>query len=244
MTTRPALVPSIPALTLGLLSALLGGCATQPRQMPLPDALRSTPPRLVAERGAWQGSLADESFMLGASRVSEVRRSARGQQQFSLGGFAHSTQTESYAYRVDASSSWAGRCDYQDKASSLSLGRSLKLADRQGHLSCVCESGAEQARLELDDEWRPVRGELHMAGQVHSLRQIAERHVVDGQLEAPGLQSPALGYWVGEGAGAIAAVEVLRPGRVWVDARLPAAKDAALSCLLSGLLLWGPQDSH
>lgn len=225
---------------LALLPSLLAACAMAPRQMPLPDSLSTTPALPVSERGSARGLWADESFRIGSWSVHAVKREASEESGFSLGVLGREHQHEGFSFQFEAVASWQGRCDYEYKGSSLKLG-GLQLQDQHGHLSCQCSSGAQEASLDLDDEWRPTRGELRVDQRHYGLRQVADVQRVQGHQEAPGLRSPSDGYQVLDGSGrAIAAVEVLHPGRLWLGAGLKEDGHAAMACLMSGLLLYSP----
>lgn len=223
---------------LALAGLLLGGCALPPgSRMAAPGDIAPTAEVLdVSNRSRATGLLIDESFDLGAYQVREVRRSSTSNRSYSVGAVSGASSRESFSLRFIGQQEWQGRCAFRAKDQFVQLS-AVTLENRRAQLACSCQSGREQAELLLDDEWRPLRGEMHVAGASYAMQQYRFGH------SEGGLRSPAVGYRVelpGSGAG-VAAVEVLHPGRVWQQRNLPEAQREPMACLLATLMVYGPQ---
>ena len=229
------LVQGLVALGGGL---LLAGCALPPTsRMAAPADIAPTAEVLdTSGRPRARGLFIDESFDLGPYAVREVRRSAGSGQGFSVGGLSSVSHEESFRFQFTGHRPWQGRCELRARDKALQVG-AVALEDSHAQLACQCETEGEQASLRLEDEGRALHGELRAGAAVYAMQQY-RFGLGDG-----GVRSPAVGYRVetlDTGAG-VAAVEVLHPGRVWQQHSLPAGQREPMACLLTGLMIYGPQ---
>jgi len=222
----------------------LTGCVTAPTRMAAPGDLASTAEVLeVSARAKGTGLFAAEDFQLGPYQVSHVKRGWSSSESMALGLFSSKTHKQGFHYRFKGQRDWDGSCEYRAKEQDLKIG--VLLESRKATLSCSCQHGDQDARLELKDEWKPLEGRMHVGNAEYRMSQIAERRSQNGMVVEQSLQSPALGYRVDSlRGGSLAAVEVLHPGRIWQHRQLPAEQREPMACLLAGLMLYGPQDGR
>lgn len=231
---------SLPARGLFVVMAglVLAGCALPPSsRMAAPADIAPTADVLdTSGRSRARGSLIDESFDLGSYAVRDVKRSASSGQSYSVGALSSASLRESFRFRFDGRQVWQGRCELRATDRALQVGV-VALEDTRAQLECSCGSDREQATLTLEDEGRSLRGEMRVGGAAYAMQQY-RFGLGDG-----GVRSPAVGYRVetpDAGAG-VAAVEVLHPGRVWQQRSLPEAQREPMACLLTSLMIYGPQ---
>lgn len=226
------------ALAGALGSLLLGGCALPPgSRMAAPADIAPTAEVLdVGHRSVARGLLIDESFDVGLYRVHEVRRGSTSNRSGSIGALSATSTRESFGFSFTGRQDWQGRCEYRSRGHYLQV-NAVTLEDRKDELDCSCQSGGEQVRLHLQDQGRPLRGEMQLGQARYAMLQYAFGNS-DG-----GVRSPAVGYRVEplQGGAGVAAVEVLHPGRIWQQRDLPAAQREPMACLLSALMIYGPQ---
>lgn len=221
---------------------LLSACALPTARMTPPADIAPTADVLeVANRSSFTGLFVDESFDVGPYRVSEVKRGWDSSSSTTLGNITVQNNSAAFSFAFQGTAShWQGRCDYRAQQRRVQIGNVGNLEDEQGNLHCSCRSANKEDRevsFDLDDEWRPLRGALLIDGSRYELQQYSfGRH-------RGGLKSPAAGYRVereGSGAG-VAAVEVLHPGRIWLQRSLPAEQREPMACLMSALMIYGSQ---
>jgi len=222
----------------------LAGCVTAPTRMAAPGDLGQTAEVLdVGTRAKGTGLFAAEDFQVGPYQVSHVKRGWGSSEGLSLGIFSNKTHKQGFQYRFKGQRDWDASCEYRSKEHGLKIG--VLLENNKATLSCSCQHGDQDARLELKDEWKPLEGRMHVGGAEYRMSQIAERRTQNGMVVEQSLQSPALGYRVDSlRGGGLAAVEVLHPGRIWQHRQLPAEQREPMACLLAGLMLYGPQDGR
>ncbi|OYU26749.1 MAG: hypothetical protein CFE41_14835 [Burkholderiales bacterium PBB2] len=229
-----------------LLATLLGvsACVTTPTRMAAPGDLGQTAEVLdVGARAQGTGLFAAEDFQVGPYQVSHVKRGWTSSEGSSLGLFSSKTQKQGFSYRFKGQRDWDGSCEYRSKEQGLKIG--VQLENNKATLDCSCRHGEQTVRLELKDEWKPLEGRLYVGGAEYRMSQVAERRTQNGMPVEQSLKSPALGYRVDSLRGsAIAAVEVLHPGRIWQQRQLPAEQREPMACALAGLMLYGPQDGR
>lgn len=217
---------------------LLSACAITTARMPAPAELANGAEVLeVSHRSRASGSLVDESFEIGPYQVHHVKRGLRSSQGFGISAFSTESSKQHFRFEFKGRQDWQGRCELKARDTALQIGQVGQLEDSRASLQCSCaSSGGNEVQLKLEDSWRPLRGSMTLGGVSYRMQQVAFG-TGDG-----GLRSPAMGYRV-EGADglAIAAAEVLYPGRIWQQRELPTDQREPQACLLSGLMLYGSQ---
>lgn len=215
-----------------LAGALLGtaGCASM-RMVPPQDVAQASDVFEATGRSSMSGSLVDESFTLGPYRVAGVERDWESAQGTTLGAYSRDDVQSGFGYRFEeGAETLAGRCGTLTTSSSYTLGKNA-LSSQEYHLVCTCGAGDGAPTLELRGKGAKATGRVSLARGTLDLTSV---HEVDG---AWPLMEPA-GYRVGkQGEATLAAVEVLRPGRVWLSRALDGAERRQLGCLLAGLML-------
>ncbi|MBB4845365.1 hypothetical protein HNP55_003915 [Paucibacter oligotrophus] len=236
---RPSATPrrSGPSrLAVLLPSLMLAACALPPSsRMAAPADI--APQALVldvAHRSRATGLLIDESFELGPYRIGKVKRGLSSNSSWGIDKVSSAQGSEHFSYGFQGQQEWQGHCELRSKGLYLQL-KQGRLEDEKSQLQCSCQSAAEQVQLKLDDEWRPLQGEMVLGQTRYAMRQYLWGNS-DG-----GLRSPAVGYRVEQMGGqkGVAAVEVLYPGRVWQLHSLPKEQGEPMACLLSGLMIYG-----
>jgi hypothetical protein len=223
-----------PLLTVLLLSA----CAIPSARMPAPAELANGAEVLeVGHRSRASGALVDESFEVGPYQVHHVKRGLSSAQGFGIGALSTESSKQHFRFEFKGRQDWRGRCELKARDTALQIGKVGQLEDSRASLQCSCASSdGNEMQLKLEDSWRPLRGSMTLGSVSYRMQQVAF-----GQGDG-GPRSPAMGYRV-EGADgrAVAAVEVLYPGRIWQQRDLPADQREPQACLLSGLMLYGAQ---
>lgn len=253
--SMPRLQTVRPPLLLLLAPVLLSACVSNPPRMNPPEPFQAQSELLESKgRTRLSGLWADESFQLGPYRVEKVKRGWTSKDELGLGRLTQVKTKEGFKYEFKGRHAWNGRCDYQSTERGLKIGSNFTLEDHKAQLGCSCGQADAQlgtegldARLNLDDEWKPMRGWLDLGqGQpAYALHQSYERRTQGGMPVEQGLKSPALGYWVdGSDGRPFAAVEVLHPGRAWLPRSLAEPQKEAMACLMAGLMLYGSQGAN
>ena len=225
------------AAGLAVTAAFLGGCSTT-MQMVVPGDVAGVSQVIAAtDRSIWSGALADETFGLGPYRVSRVDRdwdsgSASG---FSIADFGFSSgKTEGgYVYLFETPEGrMQGQCLTKVKDAELSLG-SVSFESRVAGLSCICSRGkTEVARVSVQaDITEGYNGILTTGDRQYKVVSINARE--------GGWSSGPTGYRI-DSDRPIGAVEVLKPGRIWLARNFGEPQRGRLACNLAGLMLYLP----
>jgi len=216
-----------------LLAAALGmgGCAA-PRMVAPADVASGSRVLEVKDRSSASGSFVDESFQLGKYKIADVDRDATSKKSSGGAGMSSDSAKTSYQYKLkDGDDTWIGSCFSiaRDKgAGSISISMSRTLG-----CECVAKERDERASAQLGGQADTDKGVLKLAGEKYELSTVEE---TDKSSFAAG---PA-GYRADKDGEPIAAVEVIRPGRVWINKDVKDADAAPLSCVLAGLMLYQP----
>lgn len=219
---------------------VVAGCAG-PRMVPPGEVAQGSQVLEVADRSSMTGSLADESFKLGSFQVANVDRDWTKKSGFGVAGYSSDSTTTGYSFALKAGeSSWAGSCASQaDKQGVGLLGG--EAAWGKTRITCECKSGGTTASVVLEnqspDSERGLGGELSAGGAKYRVSAVVET-------DKSSLGSGPAGFRFDGEAGSVGAVEVLRPGRVWLNERLPEAERTPVACLSAGLMLYQPPSDH
>ncbi|MBV9947286.1 MAG: hypothetical protein JOZ69_10595 [Myxococcales bacterium] len=210
------------------------GCGAGHMAVPA-DIAASSDVLAVSGRSGWSGSLADESYRLGAYRVEDVDRKWNSTSGWSVARFSQAKTTGGYRYRfVDGESTYVGKCATVTRDSNAELGSGLRIGVTSATLGCSCEGdGGTLATAALEGRGNALSGELATAEGKYVITALFE---LDGGLR----QSQPVGYRVDAQGEPVGAVEVLSPGRAWLSRELPDPERAQASCLFAGLLLYHP----
>ena len=204
------------------------GCAGP--KMALPPGVAKTSELLeVTDRSNW-GSLADESFKLGTYAIQDVDRDWDSSSSFSVGPFADKKATAGFKYKLAGGGpTLKGSCAAETKEKSWDLSSKSEISWGDTTVACSCEGGGDSATL----AWSEETSELTVSGTTYELEPIYETDT-GAQVSNPVGFSARAGSYLG-------AVEVSRPGRVWLDKELDRKTKAQATCLFAGLILYQPQ---
>jgi hypothetical protein len=135
---------------------------------------------------------------------------------------------------VNGKSKLTGKCATEAKEKSLGLGSGFSVGTTFAKLGCSCEAGGKLASV-------IIQGKGSGSGYEGTLSTSAREYAVVSthDTEGGGSQSDPAGYRA-EGEGPLGAVEVLRPGRVWLKKGLDESERVEASCLFAGLMLYQP----
>lgn len=217
------------------------GCAG-PRMVAPREVSQGSQTLEVADRSSMSGSLVNESFKLGKFDVADVDRDWNKKSGFAVAGYSNDTTTTGYSYNLKgAPEPWAGSCASKaDKQGVKVLGGEASWGKTS--ITCECKSGATTAAVVLKadspDSTKKMSGELSVGSAKYKVSVVTETDKSNFS------DSPA-GFRFDSEAGAVGAVEILRPGRVWLNERLPEAERPPVACLSAGLMLYqAPSDNH
>lgn len=208
--------------------ALTVGCAAP--KMAVPEGVAKTSEVLeVSDRSSWSGSLADESFKLGRYAIQNVDRDWDSSSGFSVGPFANEKATAGFEYQLAGGGpTLKGSCASETREKSWELSPTSEISWSKTTVACSCEGAGDAATL----TWSEKTSELTVSRTTYELEPI---YTTDGG----GSTSDPVGFSARAGT-YLGAVEVSRPGRVWLDKGLDPTTKAKASCLFAGLLLYQP----
>jgi len=218
-----------------VLAASLGGCGGG-WSMAVPHDVTSVSDELpITERSAWSGALADESFNMGSYRVKDVDRKWNSTNRTSAFGFDASRTQGGYGYKFKSQGAeLTAGCATEQREKSANLGGGLEFSKLVAKLGCFCADDRSEASLSLDaSTTAQFAGMVKGADYSYRITAITERE--NGRMQS----HDPLGYRV-DGEGPLAAVGVVKPGRVWLSKALPERTRDELACLFAGLMLYEP----
>lgn len=212
-----------------LAAALLAlGCGTV--RMAVPPKVAETSEVLEAsDRSSWTGGLTDEGFKLAKYSVKEVDRDWQSNSGFSVGPFEDKKATTGYEYQLAGGGpTLKGQCGSETKEKSWDLSSSSEVSWGDTTVACSCTGGGDAATL----TWSEKSSEMTVQGTTYELEAIFQTDN-GGQVSDPVGFTARAGDFLG-------AVEVTRPGRVWLNKGLDDRTKAKASCLFVGLMLYQP----
>jgi hypothetical protein len=218
----------------------LGACAG-PRMVAPYDVAQGSQTLEVADRSSMSGSLVNESFKLGGFQVTDVDRDWNKKSGFAVAGYSNDTTTTGYSYNLKTGAeAWAGSCaSSANKKAVAVLGG--EAAWGRSSITCECKSGATTASVVLKadspDSAKKMSGELSTGGAKYKVSVV-------GETDKSNLSDSPAGFRYDGAEGAVGAVEVLRPGRVWLNERLPETERSPVACLSAGLMLYQAPSDH
>ncbi len=239
--TKTSLKHLAGALFTGIGCALfLSGCSTT-MQMVVPSDISAASDVIAAsERSMWSGSMADETFTLGEYKVTSVDRDWDSSQSETISisklDLKSGSTEGGYDYQFKTpSGQLKGKCTSEISAESAGMS-GFKVEKRVSKLNCACSNDSNEiAKVALQAKnLDNYTGTLTTHGNSYQVLSIKE---VQGALS-----SGASGYRVdgGTNGGPIGAVEVLKPGRIWLGHNLKQSEKSALACTFTGLMLYLP----
>jgi hypothetical protein len=195
----------------------------------------------IQDRSSWSGSLADESFGVGSYKVSDVDRKWNSTRTSSLLGFEQSRTTGGYAYGLSASDGkLTADCATEQQNAAVAVGNSSGFSSTVAKLGCACRDDQGEATLLLEGNTSSQYAGIARLSSQQSFNVRAVTQRENGKVES---RDP-LGYRVDGEGGPIGAVEVRRPGRVWIAKTAPERTRRELVCLFAGLLIYQPPEQR
>ena len=220
----------------------LGGCAG-PRMVAPQDVAQGSQVLEVSERSSMTGSLVNESFKLGPYAVADVDRDWNKKSGFSVVGYSNDTTTTGYSYKLEGGSdAWTGSCASAAKKKGIAILGGVA-AWGSSSITCECKSGATSTSVVLTANSPEADSAKKMSGELSTGTTKYKVSVVGETDKSNFSESPA-GFRFDGADGAVGAVEILRPGRVWLNERLPEAERPPVACLSAGLMLYQAPTEH
>lgn len=217
------------------------GCAG-PRMIAPADVVAGSDTFEATDRSRASGLLADESFVLGPYKVSEVSRDANSTRSFTSGDVEDSKTTTRYEYNFEAQTGiLQGVCASNAQRKNVDLGDGAAIDWGKMALTCECV-GVENlgpATIEVrGNDNRSKGGTVRLGTEVFHVKPITEQDGVS-------FHGGPAGFRVDSEGGHLGAVETLYPGKVWIARGTEPERAAQLSCLFAGLMLYlPPSDRH
>ncbi|MCV2350462.1 hypothetical protein [Paucibacter sp. Y2R2-4] len=232
-----------------LAAACLGGmaaCSSTPMEMRPPAGFEGQSLTLpAANRSRATGLLVDESFDLGAYRVTgiEGKNSSTGG-SFQIGGLKVENRRSAFSYHLVGGNSGrtdvAAQCASKSNETTLPVFSAVTLQRYKVNFSCDCrtqDGHSSTLSIASDSGWQGAAG----SNPVRLSITLDEVEYPLGRFDANGRtvpdDEPFAGYRVDGPSGPVAALGLSYPGTVWLHERLPAAKREVMSCALAGLML-------
>lgn len=211
---------------------LLTACAPTRMAVP-PDLAKDGEALPISERSSWSGALADESFKLGPYRVVDVDRKWDSNSSTSLGPYGSSKSEGGYTFTFKTPAGDArGTCAIVDSAKGVDFG-GLGFGKNGSTFTCRCEGVGAQADLALGKTSdQPFGGPLGTRSGRFEVNAVHDD-------DKGNTRGNALGFAV-RSTDFAGAVEIERPGRVWLARTLDASARADVACVFAGLLLYLP----
>lgn len=226
----------------GSLGLTAAGCAG-PRMVAPKDITQGSELLEVTDRSAMTGALANESFHLGSFDVKDVDRDWNKKSGFSVPGYSTSTTTTGYSYKLSGGGAeWSGSCaSSAGKQGTQVFGG--EAAWGSTNITCECKKGDTTASVVLQADSPNSDSTKQMSGELTAGDAKYRVSVVSDTDKANYTDRPA-GFRYDSEEGVVGAVEILRPGRVWLDRRLPEPQRLPVACLSAGLMLYQPPSDH
>lgn len=219
---------------LGAVVLLAVGCGS-PRMLAPGDVVGVSEQLVISDRSSFSGALADESFQMGGFAITEVDRNWNSRSEVGVMGFTEEKTKGGYSFNISGEgATLPGKCTTGVKERSHDMGGGLEVGDEKQSVGCFCKIENVLAYFSVHASTTDkYQGALGINGTQYRISGVYERE------SGPDSGDPT-GYRVDSSAGPIGAVDVVRPGRVWISRELPAEQRGPLACLFAGLLLYEP----
>jgi hypothetical protein len=219
---------------------VMAGCAG-PRMVPPGEVAKGSQVLEVADRSSMTGALANESFKLGSFEVVDVDRDWNKSSGFGVGGYSKESTTTGYSYGLKGGgAAWTGACASKADSQGVAV-LGGQAAWGKTSITCECKNAGTTVSVVLKNESpnssHGMSGELTTGGAKYKVSEVTET-------DKSNFTSGPAGFRFDGDAGSVGAVEVLRPGRVWLNERLPEAERTPVACLSAGLMLYQPPSDH
>ncbi|MET0286492.1 MAG: hypothetical protein ABW352_18565 [Polyangiales bacterium] len=214
----------------------LGACSWTMAQ-PL-DVLSISDELPVKNRSSFSGALANESFQLGSYSVAEVDRKWNSTESASFFGIDAARTVGGYAYKFLAGGTQLkGECATEDSKSGKDLGGGWSSEKTFAKLGCRCSDSQGAVTLTVGGgDAASYEGAVTSPDVEYKVQAITQR------TKGPSSREP-LGWRIDSNDAPLGAVDLKRPGLVWISRSVEGRQREDLACLFAGLLLYLPKSS-
>lgn len=186
----------------------------------------------VANRSTATGALVNESFQLGEYQITDVDRDWNSSSSFGAGAYGSGKKTTGYTFQLKASgTTWKGTCASLAKGTSMG---DLSFANSTD-VTCECRSDKEKVTLKVGGQTAATSGTFKAGAKTYQVTGI-------DKTDKSYFGAKPVGYRLDDSGSPYAAVETMRPGRVWLHKDVSEPEAAATSCALAGMMLYLPPD--
>ncbi|HEY6878466.1 MAG TPA: hypothetical protein VI299_10635 [Polyangiales bacterium] len=214
--------------------AALGACGLTMAQ-PI-DVIQISDELPIADRSSFSGALANESFKLGSYQVTDVDRKWDRTDGVSLFGSDTTKTKGGYAYKLNSGEgTLKGECATEDSSAGQQLGGGVEYRKSAVRIGCRCNDSSGAITLTVgggDDA--AFQGEVSASFLHYRVLAITQRE------KGPSSHEP-LGYRIDGESSPIGAVDLKRPGKVWISKAVDGHLRQEIACLFAGLLLYLPK---
>jgi hypothetical protein len=218
-------------------AALVGLTGCHAAIVPPAELVPKADVHAATDRSSMSGLMVDEAFVLGAYKVTEVDRDWMQHESSKTETFDGIHSTAGYVYTlVGGPAPVQGTCAWASGKGGVSI-MGVAVSKASNVLTCECVSDGESSVMRLTDGGTlEYAGEFMVDGEAMKVSPVSET-------EGTYMKKTPPGYRIDGEAGVLGAVEVIHPGRVWLDQGLGAEKKGTLSCAMTGLMLmWGAKE--
>lgn len=203
------------------------------------DVIQVSEELQVKDRSSFSGALANESFTLGSYKIADVDRKWNSTQSTSFFGMDASRTRGGYAYNLVANGTQLkGECATEDRKSGHDVGNGISYEKAFAKIGCRCSDAQGAITLTVGGGDSAVyEGAVTSPDLNYTVQAITKR------AKGPSSKEP-LGYRIDSDGAPIGAVDLKRPGTVWISKAAEGRAREDLACLFAGLLLYLPKQEH
>jgi hypothetical protein len=203
------------------------------------DVLQVSEELPVKNRSSFSGALANESFQLGSYSVAEVDRKWNSTESASFFGIDAAKTRGGYAYKLLAGGTQLrGECATEDNKAGQDLGGGWSSEKTFAKLGCRCSDTQGAVTLTVSGgDGSSYEGTVTAPDLAYKVQAITQR------TKGPSSREP-LGWRIDTNDAPLGAVDLKRPGVVWISKAAEGRQREELACLFAGLLLYMPKTEH
>lgn len=203
------------------------------------DVVQASEELPIKDRSSWQGALVDESFGLGTYKVVDVDRKWNSTQTNSFLNFEASRMRGGYSFAlVSGGNKLKGECATEERENSENLGAGAEFSKLIAKLGCRCSDAQGATSLTLQGSTtEQYQGTVSAPDLEYKISALTQR--------TKGWEShDPLGYRIDGPSAPIGAVDLKKPGRVWISKAVEGSAREHVACLFAGLLLYQPAEER
>ncbi len=207
----------------------LAGCGTT--MIPPAELATTANIHTATDRTSMSGLMIDESFVLGAYKVADVDRDWLQHESSKTETFDGIHSTAGYVYTITGGpTDVQGTCAWASANGGVSI-MGVSVSEAQNVLTCECTAEGESSLMKLSAGKKlDYAGDLEVDGESFKVTPVKET-------EGMYLKKTPPGYRIDGADGVMGAVEVIRPGRLWLSKELSDEAKGTVSCAMTGLML-------